>query len=163
MGWIVHYGIKGMRWGVRRSPEQLGRRRKVKYKLHGVPDEKAKDDADKKKEKRIKKIERKSKAQSAIFSESSSIIRSSKNLEQTLHESAAKRSAAKHVSEMSDEELRSYINRKNLEDQYIRMTSANVSKGRSYLRDTLDVAGSVTATTASVIAIVASIQKLKKM
>lgn len=24
---IYHYGIKGMRWGVRRTPEQLGRKR----------------------------------------------------------------------------------------------------------------------------------------
>lgn len=26
--WIYHYGVKGMKWGVRRTPEQLGHTKK---------------------------------------------------------------------------------------------------------------------------------------
>lgn len=36
---LYHYGVKGMKWGVRRTPEQLGRRKKQSIKVHasGVP------------------------------------------------------------------------------------------------------------------------------
>ena len=57
------------------------------------------------------------------------------------------------LSKMSDKELRDQINRELLEQQYNKLfadTSATqVSKGRTILQDTLDVAGSVLAITGS--------------
>lgn len=34
--WICHYGIKGMKWGVRRTPEQLGHERKARKMNSGA-------------------------------------------------------------------------------------------------------------------------------
>lgn len=62
--WIYHYGVKGMKWGIRKSPNRIGR----------------------------------------------------------------KRTARKHVSEMSDEELRKQINRLNQEKQYKDLTASPYAK-----------------------------------
>lgn len=34
--WICHYGVKGMKWGVRRTPEQLGHERKARKMNSGA-------------------------------------------------------------------------------------------------------------------------------
>ena len=65
---------------------------------------------------------------------------------------------------MSDKELRDQINRALLEQQYNKLfadtSTAQVSKGRMILQDTLDVAGSVLAITGSALSIALAIKKL---
>lgn len=159
MAFIVHHGIKGMKWGVRRTPEELGYAKKTKRIRVLTKDEK--EQRNKTRKERKKEEQERYKARGTIARESSNIIRTASQLEERIHESEVRRQNAKRISEMSDEELRTFINRRNLEEQYYRMTSTNVSIGRSYVKDTLEIAGSATATIASTIAIIASIKKLK--
>lgn len=49
---LEHFGIKGMKWGIRRTPEQLGNKRKKKER---TPEEQAKHDARKAKAIKIAK------------------------------------------------------------------------------------------------------------
>ena len=73
---LQHYGILGMKWGVRRTPEQLARA------------------------------------------------------------SGKKSSSDDEVKKMSDSELRSKINRLQMEKQYKQLTSSEISVGRKFVQQT---------------------------
>ena len=83
---IQHHGILGMKWGVRRTPEQLARARGKRGRS---------DD---------------------------------------------------EMKKMSDSELRSKINRLQMEKQYKQLTSLEISVGRKFVQDVLTNAAKQTAT-----------------
>lgn len=120
---LQHHGIKGMKWGVRRSEEELQRAR-------GRVD-----------------------SASNIVKESKNINKSVGNIRTT-----AKK---KDLSEMSDDELRKRVNRLNMEQQYSMLSSAQTSKGQSYVNNILEIGGSALAVTSSALAIALSIKQLK--
>ena len=92
----------------------------------------------------------------------SDLVKELKKLEQTTTPKPTTKRL--DLSKMSDKELRDQINRELLEQQYNKLladTSATqVSKGRTILQDTLDVAGSVLAITGSALSIALAIKKL---
>lgn len=92
---IWHHGIKGQRWGVRRTPAQLGHR----------PGSKARGDDS--------------------------------------HEDYKKAHDRKSVKKMSDAELRSRLNRLNMEKQYAQMNPSRISRGRKVLSASVKAAGTV--------------------
>lgn len=102
---IWHHGIKGQKWGVRRTPEQLG------YKTGGKKAAK-KDDS---------------------------------------HEDYKKAHDSKDVKKMSDAELRSRLNRLNMEKQYSQMNPTRVKRGQRVLNASLKVAGTVAAASSTAI------------
>ena len=83
MAELYHYGILGMKWGVRRTPEQLARVRK-----------------------------------------SSS---------EKVHDDYKKAHDSKSVKEMSDAELRSRLNRLNMEQQYTKLNPSSIRKGKNFI------------------------------
>lgn len=83
---LQHYGIFGMKWGVRRTPKQLARA------------------------------------------------------------SGKKSSSDDEVKKMSDSELRSKINRLQMEKQYKQLTRSEISVGRRFVQDVLTNAAKQTAT-----------------
>lgn len=82
---LQHHGILGMKWGVRRTPEQLAR-------------------------------------------------------------ASGKRGSSDEIKKMSDSELRSKINRLQMEKQYKQLTSSEISVGRKFVQDVLTNAAKQTAT-----------------
>ena len=69
------------------------------------------------------------------------------------------------LSNMTDAELRSQINRWQMEDAYARLASdraTSVSKGRKIVQDILDYAGPTLAITSSALGIAVAIKKLKE-
>jgi len=111
---LYHHGVKGMKWGVRRTRKQLG------Y-----------DD------------------------------QSSRPKE--VHEDYKKAHTKKSVKEMSDKELRDRLNRLQMEQNYRKMDTNTVKKGRSYVNSVLKTAKTVAEITGTGIAIYNNIDRIKKL
>lgn len=110
---LYHYGIKGMKWGVRRTEAQLARAR--------------------------------GKKQSSSTEE---------------HEDYKKAHDSKSVKSMSDTELRNRLNRLQMEQQYSRLNPGTVSKGKNTVNKILKTAGTVAATTGTILTLYNNINKL---
>lgn len=67
----------------------------------------------------------------------------------------------KDLSQMTDQEMRDVINRRNLERQYLQATADQRARGRDYVMDVLDVAGGVLGATGSALAIAIAINTLR--
>lgn len=101
---IWHHGVKGMKWGVRHTPEQLG---------HSPKSKQTKTDDS--------------------------------------HEDYKKAHDSKSVKKMSDAELRSRLNRLNMEQQYSKLNPTRVARGRQILNVSIKVAGTVAAVSSTAI------------
>lgn len=116
--YLQHHGIKGMKWGVRRTPEQLGHKPSSKKKGSSVGST-------------LKK------AGSAVVSTSKSVVNAGKKkLDERAKKKAVKMESASlqkkketktstknsHISSMSDDELRRVVQRLSLEKQYKQLT-----------------------------------------
>lgn len=89
------------------------------------------------------------------------LVRSASDIERLTRPKAKKFD----LSNMSDAELRSQINRWQMEDTYSRLKSERtdtVSKGRKAVQNILEYAGPALALTSSALAIAVSIKKLKE-
>lgn len=165
---LLHYGIKGMKWGIRRYQNADGSLTSEGEQRYNRD---KRENAAKKKENRIdlsnpdpqrwvkEDLERSKRSIDA----SSDLVKELKKLEQsTTSKPTTKRM---DLSEMSDKEMRDKINRELLERQYNQLFAetpkSQVSKGRETLRETLEVAGSVLAIAGSSLSIALAIKELK--
>nr|DAL72385.1 MAG TPA: hypothetical protein [Caudoviricetes sp.] len=133
---LYHHGIKGMKWGVRRTDAQLG---------HDT----GKIDLQKTK----KKVDA-----------ANTIVNETRNINNTTSKKAQKKAQKQKLAEvksMSDKELRERVNRLNMEQQYIRMSSEQMNTGRANVNSILTSVGTAITVTNSALAIALAIQKLK--
>ena len=133
---LYHHGIKGMKWGVRRTPAQLG------HDTGGVDLQKAK-----------KKVE----AANTIVNESQNINRHVSNKKQK----KMQKQQVQNAKAMTDQELRERVNRLNMEQQYARLTTEQMNAGKTNVDAVLNRVGTAVAITNSALAIALAVQKLK--
>ena len=133
---LYHHGIKGMKWGVRRTPSQLG------HDTGGVDLQKAK-----------KKVE----AANTIVNESQNINRKVSGRKQR----KIQKQQVQNAKTMTDQELRERVNRLNMEQQSARLSAEQMSAGKVNVDRVLSEVGTVVALTNSVLAIALAVQKLK--
>ena len=111
---LYHYGVKGMKWGIRRSPAQLGHKTGTKKKKKsGVVDA-------------VKKIAANRKQKKA---EQASVQRQ-------------KKLKKKKISDMTDDELRERIARLELEKRYRDLMPKDTHKGQQFVMDILSSSAS---------------------
>ena len=133
---LYHHGVKGMKWGVRRTPAQLG------HDTGGIDLQKTK-----------KKVE----AANTIVNESQNINKKVSSRKQR----KIQKQQVQNAKAMTDQELRERVNRLNMEQQYARLSTEQMSAGKVNVDRVLSEVGTVVALTNSVLAIALAVQKLK--
>lgn len=174
---LYHHGVKGMKWGVRRFQNKDGSMTDIGKKRY-ARDAREKefnkyDESSGKYYKQSKKNGRSdlefdaNRYAKEDTERSKRLVDSSRNLsndlKRTVDTSNRNRKVPKmDLSNMTDQEMRSQINREILERQYNDMFNPQKeSKGREYASRTLETAGNVLAVTSSALGIALAIKELK--
>lgn len=136
---LEHYGIKGQKWGVRRTPEQLGHIAEKKRKVSNWIQKARKNSAKRKKQAAKKKAEVK-KAKTEKEEESAEKIR-----EKVLNSTDPKY-IYKHRSLLTTKELQDRSNRIDMEDKIRKLAEETNKKGNDFIKvlgDTAKMAKSI--------------------
>ena len=80
-----------------------------------------------------------------------------------IHADSQKVHDGKKASELSDEELRTRLNRINMEQQYDRMTEADRNPGKAKVQRVLKSVGTVAATTGTLLTLYNNVDKIGKI
>ena len=166
---LYHYGITGQKWGVSRYQNKDGTLTEAGKKRY---DRDIRENNARKKENRItidgpdpkrwakEDLERSKK----LVDVSSNIVKKASDLEKDTAPKPIKKRM--NLSKMTDQELKQSINRELLERQYNdlfgKTENAEISKGRKYVRDILNAAGTVLAIGSSALSIALAIKELKE-
>ena len=163
---VKHYGILGMKWGVRRYQNKDGTLTPAGKKRY---DQDVRTNLSKKKDSRIdtskpdpkRWVKEDTERKKRVVDTSSNLVKQLQNIEKETHPKTTKM----ELSKMTDKEMRDRINRELLERQYANLfgseNASNISKGREFVKNTLDVAGTTLALTGSALAIALAIKELK--
>lgn len=165
---IWHWGVKGMKWGVRRyqnadgSLTDAGKRRyandtaaNAKRKKDNRLSEEALNDPNR----WVKEDRERTKR---VVDSGNQMAGNLKTLNDKSMRIQARRTPKMDLSKMTDQEMREQINRAMLEKQYDDMFNPKkVYSGREAVGDTLEIAGSVLAITSSALGIALAIKELK--
>ena len=132
---LKHYGIKGMKWGVRRFQNSDG-----SLTAHG----KKRYSGD-----NLKDIQKQ--------------VNQGKKTKAKDEEKRTKKKIKDDLSQMSDKELRDIVNRLNMEERYMQvMKSRDVQVGKSKADKILDYAGTALTIGSSALSIMIAIKELQK-
>lgn len=124
---LYHHGIKGMKWGVRRTPAQLGRKPTSKRKSSSSFD----------------KLKAKHKAKKVAKAKAEAEAKKRADAERE-----AREAARKPVKKMSDAELKDRINRLEMEKRYKQLMNEtdSVARGKNFALRVLEKSGENIAT-----------------
>lgn len=160
---LQHWGVKGMKWGVRRYQNTDGSLTLAGQKRY---ERDQKENSGKKKGNKVGQadpnrwVKEDMERSKRLTDASSNMTGELKKINDKAIKDTPK--AKMDLSNMSDKELRDQINRAFLERQYNDMFAPQTtSKGREYAGKVLETAGSVLAVTSSALGIALAIKELR--
>ena len=201
---LYHYGVLGMKWGVRRYQNKdgtltsAGKKRRassndvrsmsteeLRQKVNRLNNEQRYIDLTRSSSSAVSKtvdgVERASKTAGDInkvykvtkgennpyskvagqgIDAAARTARLTKKIDSSVRSKKDAKAAIKKLEKMSDSDLAREVDRLNLEQQYSRLQSSNIRRGKTQVSDVLDIAGDVIGIGASAVAIAVGIKKL---
>lgn len=149
---LYHYGVLGMKWGVRRTPEQLGHKTTTKKNKVVI-----------KKNDKSKDLNNALKASQQVSKDLGKVVKVIEERNRKSKEKAkgeAKSEKLKEATEMSTEELQKIIQRMSLEDQYSNLMANRMSTGKNYVDSILSGVGEGLSVVGSIFGILMSAKVL---
>lgn len=144
---LYHHGVKGMKWGVRRSDRSTGGSGGASSRRKGVTANEIRT---------IKKS----------VDSTNQAVTEARNINRSMSKNAAGKVRAQanaEMSTMSDKELRERVNRMNMERQYADlMESKYVSSGHARTEKILSNAGAILTIGSTALSIALAIKQLKE-
>lgn len=134
---LMHYGVRGMKWGVRRS------------RVHGPQPARSRMTADD-----YRSIKKTIDTSNSVVNETSRIRGEVKRKKQ--------KNKTYDLSNMSDKELREVVNRMNMEQQYSNLMASQTSRGKDRVDRILDNVGTALTIGSSALTLAIAIKELRK-
>lgn len=165
---LAHYGVKGMKWGVRRYQNKDGSLTNAGKKRYsneiGSAQPKKKINIEKVFDQNIKTGKDKSPISAAekVTKESQKVIDNATQISNTISKIRKKDNKSDPMKSMSNEELKAAIDRMRLEDSYQELSTKRVDEGKKKVSDILSMTGNAVGIVASVAGIVATVHNLRK-
>lgn len=137
---LYHYGVKGQKWGVRRTAAQLGHKPTTKKKKVSKGEEfmnrlsTARKNRAANQLKKEKQRTRQAEQKAKLTAQKEATKKAKAEAKAIRKGATVKKTNKVDISQMSDEDLRKIVNRLQLEQQYRQLNPRKVSVGEKFLK-----------------------------